>query len=378
MSKDKMCYFNYIWLQEKFEELNIKPCVFARQAKISTSTISVIMKGEKNPTKRTEKVARGIYKRLEKLGVKDAHRLYDRPGKQPKQQIKSIEEENPIMSHDILKHFGFENEPFKSGIAPPEDFFNNMENEFLVKEIVEGAKQSKFMLIVGDVGSGKSTLCTKVRTILEKEKNIKIGRIPAILMKHADDRHITSTVLRQIGNFKKKQVPQSYEEREITMMNILDSMEESGIHPVFLLDEAHQLNCTVLKDFRLLHEEYSSSSPLGIILFAQPIITSSLFMDSMKEVRDRIEIKEIKSFKNNDKITHDNIKDYINYKLKIAGCEGEIFTPGAISEIARFARTPLGVNIICRKTLKKAFDVGEQVITEEIIKVVVLRRDIKR
>lgn len=375
MSKEKMCYFNHIWLSEKLEELDIKPAVFARHCKISTSSMSVIMRGEKKPTKRTERVVKGLISGLKKFGV-DINPLYDRPGKS-KQKTKSIEEENPIMTKEILDHFGLKKEPFKPGIAPPEHFFANNENQTLTKLIINGAVNSEFMLIIGEVGSGKSTLLHKVKTMLQNDKTVKIGSIPSILMKRADDRNILNAVLKQIGNFES--IPQAYENREEEMINVLDQARENKIRPVFLMDEAHQLSETILKDLRLLHEEYGSISPLAIILFAQPVIKSTIYKTSMKEVRDRIQIKEINAFKGTDSITKDNIERYINKKLQIAGNgKAKIFTPDAITEIFQFARTPLDVNSICRKALYKAYNIGEKEITRDLIAEVVNRREIKR
>ncbi len=85
----------------------------------------------------------------------------------------------------------------------------------------------------------------------------------------------------------------------------------------------------------------------------------------MKEVTQRLQIVKMKSFE--DPLNKKDVADYIEFKLKLAGCRENPFDSEALKRIAEIVKTPLETNIICRRALIAAANIQKKEITLRIV-----------
>src|SRR6185503_797291 len=126
-----------------------------------------------------------------------------------------------------------------------------------------------------------------------------------------------------------------------------------GRRVVLMIDEAHAMPEDTLEQVRLLSNlESSRHKLLQIVLFGQPELDSALDKPTMRQLKDRI----THSFRTRP-LTADEAGSYIAFRMRAAGYKGrDVFTPGAISAIARASSgLTRRINVLCDKSLLAAF-----------------------
>src|SRR5207237_8052188 len=98
-------------------------------------------------------------------------------------------------------------------------------------------------------------------------------------------------------------------------------MLASRVHPVFLLDEAHLLHPDVLAHLHiLLNYEWDSRALLSIVLVGLPELDDRLALGAHRPLLSRLHARL-----HLDPVTLDDTEEYLRHRLKLVGCEKEIF-----------------------------------------------------
>ncbi len=341
--------YNHQFLQEIIEQHNFDYRSFAKFVGISRSMLSVIARGAYEP-KKMSPVFEKIVEALKRLGVSNPGGFLT-PGKEI---INEIEEEITIMSTDVMKHFSFKFDPFETGI--PDAVWYNQENQNCFELVIDAAKRGKFLLVIGAVGTGKSTLFSQSWKALRKETQLKLSNIPSLNVKRADDRWVTNYIIGKIGGIT--EIPSGFEARWDLLNDVLENLSKDEITPVMFFDEGHQLPEQTLRDLRIFWEERKKVGvSISFIIFAQPLIRGLLSKPSLQEVTKRLDILDLKSFDKTNNLAE--ITSYIEFKLKQAGVGNNLFSEEAIQKISQYCRNPLEVNMIARKALINAYQIGK-------------------
>jgi type II secretory pathway predicted ATPase ExeA len=354
------------YLREALMRHNIKPLYFARfsNKELSKDILSRVLLGKYQPRQFTGKIQL-IVKHLKRLGAVDAENFITPP---EKRLNLNQEEVNPIMTNDILKHFGFNEEPFQAGITSRLWF--NRENKEIVETAINEVMAAKMVAFIGSVGAGKSSISKYIIEQLEENTKIRIAKIPKMIIREADSIHIVEAVLNQICQITN--IPFRRMERNDSMIRTMLEIGKLGIKPVIFIDDAHLLSNDAWKDIKMLWEDYKESdAPISILAFAQPLLNSTLTRDSLREVYERIQTYTMKSFSTRN---IEEITDYIRFKLELAGSKEKLFADEAIKEIAKRCDTPLRVNLVCRQALKQAYEIGRTKVDQEILYSILPRR----
>jgi type II secretory pathway predicted ATPase ExeA len=215
-----------------------------------------------------------------------------------------------------------------------------------------------FTVITGEIGSGKTTL---VRHLLRKiDPRIKIGLI-SYTPRHGE-------LLRWIM----MTFDQPFEESSTALFrrfqDFLYDQHARRYRTVLIIDEAQNLGMETLEELRMLSNINADKDQyLQLILVGQPQLKDMLRSPDLLQFAQRIS-----SDFHLRPLSHDEVSQYIDYRLAAAGSQFQLFSPEACAAIANASRgIPRTINILCDTALVYGFAAGVGWITPDLIDAVV-------
>ena len=259
-------------------------------------------------------------------------------------------------------HFYAVNEhPFALTPDPKYLLWSESHREALASMTYGVQERKGFILILGEVGTGKTTL---IRHILGQ-----FGpSITTAYLFHTIE-HFTDLLHMMLQDLE---IPCPSRER-VEMMQALNAylleQASAGRYVVLIIDEAQQLSEHVLEELRMLSNlETTRSKLLQIILVGQPELAMQLARPTLRQLRQRIAlVAEVKP------LTYAETTQYIMHRLQVAGYTGErVFTPRAVRRIQRASGgTPRLINVICDRALVVGYGMNAMPITSRVVKAVI-------
>ena len=210
-----------------------------------------------------------------------------------------------------------------------------------------------FVVITGEIGSGKTTL---IETFLkELEKEVVVAQINQTQVSAIE---FLQAVLAQFGfqPFKMKKA-----ELLATLNEFLVEQYANGRRVLLIVDEAQNLSNKVLEEIRLLSGiETSKEKVLRIILAGQPELNDKLNSSSLVQLAQRIRLRfHLTALSKTD------MGLYIQHRLEVAGSQGrEIFEADTFALIYRYTGgVPRLVNTLCDTSMMAAYGQDRDVVS---------------
>ncbi len=254
--------------------------------------------------------------------------------------------------------YGLKERPFNV-TSDPAFFFLSIKHKEALAHLIYGVSQRKGIIVLtGEIGTGKTTLC---RFFLNQlSKNVKTA---FILNPHFQEIQLLEAIVKDFGI----SVKDTSRLRLVWELNkFLLSESESGNNIVLIIDEAQNLKPNLLEQVRLLSNlETDKDKLLQVVLVGQPELNRRLNLYDLRQLRQRIMVRF-----HITPLEPDEIKNYINHRLNIAGSINNIeFTDEAIGLISSFSSgTPRLINMICDRALLAGFVAETKQIDSNIIK----------
>src|SRR4029434_3812224 len=242
----------------------------------------------------------------------------------------------PTMSAN-LAFFGLQQKPFTPTPDPRFLYLSPGHREGLA-QLVYGVQEHKgFILLTGEVGTGKTTL---LRTLLSR------------LDGNTASAFVFDTTLPCEGmleymleDFGVAKPGESHVQRLITLKKFLIERRHAGQNAVLILDEAQNLDLHALEQIRLLSNvETHAEKLLQILLVGQPELLKKLDRPELRQLKQRIGLRcRIVP------LTPEQTRDYVRTRLRVAGARDlGLFSDEAITRIAEYSSgIPRLINTLC-------------------------------
>lgn len=254
--------------------------------------------------------------------------------------------------------FGFSESPFN--LSPdPAFFYRSVQHEEALANLIYGVQSRKgFIVLTGEVGTGKTTMLECLRDYLYAH------RIEFAFL--SNSRIKPEEMYEMIAYDLDLRCDRTSKTEVIYALNeLLIQQVSEGRTTVLIVDESHNLDWEVLEEIRMLGNfENRGGKLLQVILAGQPELDRKLDAPNLRQLKQRIVLRcSLKPFQEAETV------EYIQARLEKAGMPDQVvFPPDLMSEIhLRSQGIPRLVNAICDNLLLTAFALESQVCTHEML-----------
>ena len=209
-----------------------------------------------------------------------------------------------------------------------------------------------FVVITGEIGSGKTTLIESF--LRQLDSDVVIAQINQTQVTAVE---FLQSVLVQFGfsPFKMKKA-----ELIATLNSFLIEQYAAGRKVLLIIDEAQNLSLKVLEEIRLLSGiESTKEKVLRIILAGQPELNEKMDSPELVQLAQRVRLRF-----HLGTLSREDLRSYVKHRLDVAGAEGrEIFAEDTFAEIYKYSGgVPRLVNTLCDTAMMAAFNEDRNVV----------------
>lgn len=256
--------------------------------------------------------------------------------------------------------FGLQEKAFSIAVNPRYLYMSDQHREALA-HLLYGIQVGGFVMLTGEVGTGKTTIIRCLLEQLPEDTDIAI-----ILNPMASAPELLSTICDELGiehNHKTDSVKSLV---DALYRYLLDS-HERGRKTVLLIDEAQLLHPKLLEQIRLLTNlETTTEKLLQIILVGQPELKKMLERASLRQLSQRITARF-----HLEALSLEETSAYIAHRLQVAGLRDNRnpFTPALVRRVHEFSGgIPRLINVICERMLMGAYGKNTHTIDDEVFR----------
>jgi general secretion pathway protein A len=265
-------------------------------------------------------------------------------------------------------YYGLTEKPFSLS-ADPRFLYKSRSHAPAFNDLIAAIRRREGLIVLtGDIGTGKTTLCRSVLANLDRKTFSSF--VPDPFMSREDllkmlliDFGVMSVDDLKSGRLKGvSRLDLSY-----PLYEFLDSLVPLEGFAVLIIDEAQNLSLSLLEEVRILSELERREKLLQVVLVGQLELQSFLKLPQMRQVDQRVSMRcELAP------LARDGVAGYVTHRLNVAGGEWERsknrFSPTALDVVFQVsAGVPRLINLICDRALQRGYLNGMDQIEPEII-----------
>jgi general secretion pathway protein A len=237
--------------------------------------------------------------------------------------------------------YGFQEKPFT--IVPDPAFLYLSDKHRLALSYLEYGLMDGvgFILLSGEIGTGKTTLIKQLLTQLETDMEVAV-----IFNTNVSAEQLLELILNEFELKPEARGKASYLD---TLNQFLIGKHGSGHRVLLIVDEAQNLSQEALEEIRMLSNLQTDKDPLlQILTVGQPGFRTRLQHPSLAQLAQRIVVSYHLA-----PLSLEETKSYISHRLKVAGGKNDqLFTPEAVERIFHHSGgIPRNINVLCDAAL---------------------------
>jgi general secretion pathway protein A len=259
------------------------------------------------------------------------------------------------------KFFNLTRNPFE--LTPDPDFLfpTQRHNEALAALYCGVRRHKGFVVLTGEVGTGKTLLLRCLLQLFKESKDVAYA--------YLFNSRLSATEFLQyvISDFGLAASGKNKSELLLELSNYVVSRGLKKLTTVLIVDEAHHLSADILEEVRLLTNlETANDKLLQILLVGQPELDQKLDSVGLRQLKQRIALRS-----HLEPLNQKETKEYVERRLHVAGANSSataLFSAKTLAALYRYSRgTPRLINTICDNALLTAYTRQMRCVTPEII-----------
>lgn len=258
--------------------------------------------------------------------------------------------------------FGLSQDPFSIAPDPRYLFMSERHREALAHLLYGLDGGGGFVLLTGEVGTGKTTVCRCFLEQIPVHCNVAYIFNPKLTVGE-----LLQVVCDEFGIAHSHNGPGAETVKDLIdpLNTFLLQAHAKGERNVLIIDEAQNLSADVLEQLRLLTNlETNERKLLQIILIGQPELRTMLARPELEQLAQRV----IARF-HLDALSQAETEQYLQHRLSVAGHHGPLpFDKHALQQIQRLSHgVPRRINLLCGRALLGAYATGQRVVNRDIV-----------
>ena len=256
-----------------------------------------------------------------------------------------------------LSHYNLAEKPFQINTDPKFLWLGEKHREALAVLKYSIINNQGFVLLTGDVGTGKTTLINALVNSLDEDTIVAVVSDPKL-----DRLEFFNLITRA---FKINKVFKDKLAFSIFFGQFLNHAYKNDKNILLVIDEAQNISFELLEEIRLLSNiEIPERKLLNIFFVGQSEFNKILMTNECRPLRQRITVTY-----NIESLTENETREYIAHRLEVAGTTSEILTKGAIEKVYSFSKGyPRLINIMCDHALLTGYVKDLTTITPKVLK----------
>jgi general secretion pathway protein A len=248
-------------------------------------------------------------------------------------------------------YFGLADAPFSIAPDPRYLFLSQRHQEALAHLLYGVNGGGGFVLLTGEIGAGKTTVCRCLLQQIPESCDIAYIFNPKLTVEE-----LLSTICIEFGI--------SYPSDNTSVKVFVDCINAylldahaRGRHTVLIIDEAQNLSAEVLEQMRLLTNlETDQRKLLQIILLGQPELAAMLERPELRQLSQRIVARY-----HLGPLTKAEVSAYVRHRLEISGAQRQLFPARLMGRLYRLSGgVPRVINVLCDRALLGAYVQGKE------------------
>lgn len=258
------------------------------------------------------------------------------------------------------KFYGLTRNPFE---LTPDPYFlypTQRHNEALASLYYGVRRQKGFVVMTGEVGTGKTLLVRCLLDVLSRDQ---------VSFAYVFNTRLSVIQFLQyiLGDLGFSSAAKTKSEMLLALNNYLIARHRKGLTTVLVVDEAQHLRRELLEEIRLLTNlETAHQKLLQILLVGQPELDQKLDGPELRQLKQRIALRC-----HLEPLAPEETRGYVMRRLELAGARtraGSLFPEGTIEVIHRYSRgIPRLINTLCENGLISAYARHAPAITSDVI-----------
>src|SRR5437879_4305940 len=254
--------------------------------------------------------------------------------------------------------YGLRANPFNVNPDPRYLFLTRHTEEALACLTYGIQSRKGFVLLTGEVGTGKTTLINKLLEWLRLQQVATAFIFNSRL-------NVPQFLDYMMADFGIPCESKAKSQILLRLYNWLLDRYRAGETAVLIVDEAQNLSDEVLEEIRMLTNlETFTEKLLQIVLVGQPELEQKLKQPQLRQLRQRLTLRA-----KTHPLTLEETRAYVQQRLRIAGTNGQqIFDPEAVTAVHRYANgIPRVINLLCEHCLVSAFVDQQKLIVPAVV-----------
>jgi general secretion pathway protein A len=260
-------------------------------------------------------------------------------------------------------YFGLKQEPFSIAPDPRLLFMSERHREALAHLLYGVQGGGGFVLLTGEIGTGKTTVCRSFLEQVPEHVNLAYIFNPKLTVLE-----LLETVCHEFGIAVNPPA-----QRAATVKDYLDPLNDfllqahaAGRNNILVIDEAQNLAAEVLEQLRLLTNlETNERKLLQIILIGQPELRAMLAQPELEQLAQRV----IARYHLGALADAGETGRYVRHRMEVCGLQGPVpLARGALARVhALTGGVPRRINLLCDRALLGAYATGQAQVTRRIV-----------
>jgi len=250
-----------------------------------------------------------------------------------------------------LDYFGLAEAPFSIAPDPRFLYLSQRHQEALAHLLYGVSGDGGFVLLTGEVGAGKTTVCRCLLQQIPASCDVAYIFNPKLTVEE-----LLSTICVEFGI--------AYPSGNASIKVFVDCINAylldahaKGRHTVLIIDESQNLSAQVLEQMRLLTNlETNERKLLQIILLGQPELALMLDRPELRQLSQRIVARY-----HLGPLTKPEVAAYVRHRLEIAGAQRQLFPAALMGRVYRLSGgVPRVINVLCDRSLLGTYVQGKE------------------